>query len=85
MVTAIHIHSPPIVNHKTLRRKCPVCQRRTTMFGWAQRWYGWHLTCLSCGDSWQDGERLPRPFCPRWRQESIRRAKRLRARLGGAA
>lgn len=40
-----------------------------------QDWYGWTITCLGCGDSWADGEMLPRPFKPRWRTESIAEAR----------
>lgn len=41
-----------------------------------QEWYGWHITCLKCGESWQDGEMLPRPFCRGWREERIINAKK---------
>jgi len=45
-----------------------------------QEWYGWNVTCISCGEQWQDGEMLPRPFAPHWRKDNIENAKkRLRA------
>lgn len=58
------------------RRYCPTCSRRCPTLEWFQEWYGWHTTCLRCGDQWQNGELLPRPFCPRWRERNIREALR---------
>lgn len=84
-VTAVHIHAPPVVDFRTLRRKCPTCGRRRTMFASLQEWYGWHVTCLACGESWQDGERCSRPFVPGWRRRNIAAAKLTRARLRRAS
>jgi hypothetical protein len=47
-----------------------------------QEWYGTTWTCAGCGDSWQDVERLERPFKPGWRRESIERARRVLASIG---
>lgn len=68
--------SPTIVARRIVRGHCPNCNRRTFFAGWFQVWYGWHETCLKCGDRWQDGEALQRPFMPRWRQESIEGARK---------
>ena len=57
------------------RSHCPTCKRRTWFYEWYQVWYGWHETCLNCGDSWSDGYRSERPFKPRWRPEAIAHAK----------
>ena len=73
----LHIHAPPITDIKVARGWCPVCDWRTYFVGWAQEWYGWHYTCLKCGDQWQDDEMLGRPFKPRWRQENKDAAKKL--------
>jgi hypothetical protein len=47
-----------------------------------QEWYGWTVTCTGCGERWQDGEHGGREFRPRWRQESIRRARAVLASIG---
>ena len=57
------------------RIACPTCRCETdflTAFGGP--YYGDILTCIECGDAWSDGERLERPFRPRWRQDAIARA-----------
>lgn len=58
---------------------CPTCLKRRRFFAWFQDWYGWHFTCLSCGDQWAEGERLTRPFCPGWRKANIDHAKKQMA------
>lgn len=60
---------------RVLISKCPTCKRRTKFYSWFQEWYGWHSTCLNCGDRWTDGEMLERPFERGWRKENILRAK----------
>ena len=75
----LHINWTRPSQWKQVRRRCPTCKRRTQFWGWFQEWYGWHITCLSCGDAWQDGEMLPRPFCPGWRRDRIVAAKKDRA------
>jgi len=54
---------------------CPTCQKRRRMLAQFQDWYGWYTTCLSCGDQWNDGEMLERPFAPRWRSKNTQEAK----------
>lgn len=52
--------------------RCPSCKRRKAKFyGWFQEWYGWHNTCLECGEQFADGKWLERPWCPGWREENI--------------
>lgn len=60
---------------------CPTCERRRAMCCAFQEWYGWTVTCLTCGDKWQDGEMLPRPFKPRWRNENVEAARKLLLRV----
>ena len=72
----IHIHAPQPVTKRKFRRHCPTCQKRTTFIAFGYEWYGWLVTCLSCGDQWSDGERCERPFARGWRAKSIERAKK---------
>jgi len=59
---------------------CPTCKRKTLFFCQHTPWHGWGLTCLRCGERWDDVEMLERPFCPSWRRDNIRSArKRYRA------
>jgi ribosomal protein S27AE len=81
---ALHVHAPAADAFRRQRRRCPTCQARRTFTATHQAWYGWLLTCLGCGDRWQDGERLPRPFARGWRQQEIA-AARKRARALAAA
>ncbi len=56
---------------------CPTCDsRRRFVERWGGAWYGPTLTCCACGDAWTCGERHPRPFKPRWRQERTAAAAR---------
>ena len=61
---------------------CPTCKRDTLKLCQHYEWYGWSVTCLECGERWEDGERLPRPFAPRWREKNIERAEKRIAALG---
>lgn len=71
---AVHINRPPALYVAT-EADCPTCGTRERFAGYDQPWYGPTLTCLGCGDRFSDGERLPRPFKPRWRRESIAEAE----------
>lgn len=71
----IHIHAPQPTHARKRRKRCPTCRVRRTFVCFAYAWYGWHVTCLGCGDAWQDGEMMPRPFAPRWREKSIASAR----------
>ena len=71
----LHIHAPQPDRTEVKEIWCPNCGASREMLAEHVPWYGWGLTCLSCGDAWEDGERLPRPFKPRWREESITRAQ----------
>lgn len=51
--------------------KCPECTRLRPFAGFYQEWYGTTWTCLGCGDSFADGQRLDRPFMRGWRQKAI--------------
>ena len=57
-------------------RYCPTEDDDREMYGWFQDWYGWRITCLGCGEQWQDGEMGERPFRPRWRKDNIAKAMR---------
>jgi len=59
------------------RYDCPTCGKKRFFMGWHQEWYGSIFTCLKCGERFSDDEMLPRPFCPRWRQDNIAGAKKF--------
>ena len=71
----LHVCVPRSVTIRTVRQ-CPTCQQRRRMVGSATVWYNTIWTCCGCGDKWEDGERLPRPFTRGWRAESAERASR---------
>lgn len=72
----LHIHSPAGV---TLRKRlhCPTCERVTRFVVTVFEWYSPTMICCACGERWEGGERLTRPFKSGWRSRSIERARRL--------
>jgi len=73
----VSICRPDIMTISRGRRYCSTCKVNRNFCDWFQDWYGWTITCLACGDSWQDGERMERPFMRGWRKESIEHAKKM--------
>jgi hypothetical protein len=75
MTAAVHVCRP---NQIALRRiaTCPTCKRRRRFSAIDAAWYGPIWTCCGCGDSWGEGERMPRPFCRGWRKQATDRARR---------
>ncbi len=72
----IHICAPRGWHWRSTRW-CQTCRQRRWFLVSAYIWYPTNWTCLRCGDTWGDGERLPRPFKPGWRKESVTHAKRI--------
>lgn len=66
-----------------LRRLCGDCGRRSYFTAVHTPWYGWDVTCLRCGRSWQDGEWTPLAFRRDARRLSIQDARRRWRRAGG--
>lgn len=73
----LHILPARFTELRRMHRRCPTCARSRRMLGRFQPHYGWLVTCLGCGDSWQDGERMPRPFMRGWREKQIKEARCL--------
>ena len=80
-MSLIHINRPKVESFCQLN-DCPTCQRPRRMLGEHAEWYGTTWTCCGCGDSWQDGERLERPFAQGWRRRSVERARAVLASIG---
>lgn len=74
-MTAVHVYAPTTHWGRGIVH-CPTCDRRRRFVVFFQAWYGGTWTCCGCGDSFADGQRLPRPFKRGWRAESIRSARR---------
>jgi ribosomal protein L37AE/L43A len=60
---------------------CPTCKKDTLKLCQYFEWYGPSVVCLECGERWEGGERLPRPFAPKWREKSVERARNRMAAL----
>ncbi len=61
-------------------RHCGTCGRVRPMAGTFGIWYGASLTCLGCGDHYDDEmypHRSPRPFRRGWQADRISRARRM--------
>jgi hypothetical protein len=78
---SLHIYAPQPDRHGLVYQRCPTCERNTHMLWFHVEWYGVDVTCPHCGERWQDGERLERPFAPGWRRDSIESAKRRWTRV----
>lgn len=85
MSAYVHIHAPSADMVRLHRRDCPTCERRRYFVAAHYEWYGWDLTCLWCGDTWQDGYRRERPFARGWREKSKASARALYRRYRAAA
>ena len=80
-MTIIHISVPRYIIVKQPVHECPTCKTCRRFLLRVQPWYGADSTCLTCGDSWQDGERMERPFMRGWRKESVKHARAFWARF----
>jgi hypothetical protein len=75
-MTDIHICSPAVIDCKIKVRYCPTCEHRRKRLVEFFEWYSPTVTCLTCGDSWIDRERVGRPVGHKnWRTEYASDAK----------
>ena len=72
----VHINAPQPTSRRKFRKVCPTCKAKRTMVTWFYEWYGPTITCLGCGEQWNEDGMLPRPFEPGWRKKGIARARR---------
>lgn len=71
----VHVCRPATVTFRRVRH-CPTCERPRRMVAVVAVWYGSLVTCCTCGDTWGDGHRLPRPFARGWRARESAEARR---------
>jgi hypothetical protein len=76
VMSTVHICRPATIAVRRITY-CPTCERRRRFAAFDALWYGPTWACLGCGERFGDGERLERPFKPRWREESKKRAREL--------
>lgn len=81
MSTFVHVYAPE-GDAFALVIDCPTCCRQRRALGRMYEWHGAWVTCAGCGDEWNDGERMGRPFAPGWRRVNIERARAGLAALG---
>ena len=75
-MSTIHINYTKTHEASICWRTCTDCQKRSPMVYLFQEWYGWDITCMRCGRSWQDGEWMPLDFLKRSREKSKQRARK---------
>jgi hypothetical protein len=51
-----HIHAPEAIEHQTVNILCCDCNRVTPFSASFFEWYGWTVTCLTCGRQASDGQ-----------------------------
>jgi len=74
----LHICAPSSVGVRLSRKYCPTCDKDRFFVIAHYEWYGSDLTCLRCGEQFDTEEgQKPRPFCPGWRKQNIKSAKKL--------
>lgn len=80
----LHVYAPRPLETLLRRKDCPTCERPSRMVVLTWEWYGPSVTCMRCGERWEDGEMMERPFAPRWRERSKEAARRAyrRHRMG---
>jgi hypothetical protein len=83
-VTVVNICAPGAEKAELIRGHCPTCGRSRRLTALRYPWYGWRVTCLRCGDAWEDGERMERPFRRAWRKAAVRSAWRSYVRARAA-
>ena len=81
-VNHVHICWTDFTDNKITVQHCPTCKQDARFLCRFQEWYGWNVTCLQCGDSWNDGELSPRPFMRGWRKLAIEAANNKARELG---
>ena len=85
-MSRIHIYAPSATEAVIRSLDCPTCKRRRFALCLHYEWFGPDMTCLGCGERWNEDGRAERPFARGWRKESIRQAreagKRYRAKFG---
>ncbi len=70
-----NICAPTPVDIRSMKKDCPVCEKETEFLCEYYEWYGGEITCLNCGDRWNEDGRARRPFERGWRERSIANAK----------
>jgi hypothetical protein len=76
---SVHILFRRVEQTRRIFDLCPTCKRKTRKWGELEAYFGWFVTCTVCGEAWQDGEMLPRPFERGWRARQAEWARRLYA------
>lgn len=78
----IHVCFAHYSEEKVEKINCPNCKSDQDFLCQFEEWYGWTITCLNCGDRWQDGELCLRPFQRNWREERKINARDRATALG---
>lgn len=69
-IPGVVVCGPPAGVYTRTMRECGVCERRHRFIErWDGAWYG-STFYGGCGDTWMDGEMLPRPFERGWRKKA---------------
>ena len=81
---SVHINNAPVVKQVVETSHCPTCDSlRKMLLQISGRYDMVHRhVCLACGETWHDGERMERPFAPRWRKQNVEQAKKALADHG---
>ncbi len=66
----------PYILTQLRRIDCPTCKRSRFALFLSYEWYGPNLTCLRCGEAWDEEGRCERPFERAWRKRAVADARR---------
>jgi len=63
--------APRPVKIDRIKRDCPTCEKETIFQEEVYEWYGGQITCLMCGDRWNEDGRANRPFARNWKVDRL--------------
>jgi hypothetical protein len=71
----IHVHAPKPSKTEVVKFHCSNCDCAREGLAEYTEWYGYELTCLNCGDVYDEDGRRERPFERGWRKKSVDAAR----------
>ena len=74
-MSTVHVYAPAAEQAKLQNVECNTCGPDATFYSRFYEWHGWGHVCLRCGERFEGGYQLDRPFYSQWREDSIRSAR----------
>ena len=82
MSDRVHVHRTPVYGISVFTGRCyseAGCDGGRAQFALLsygpRSYYGPSVICMQCGERWEDGQMMPRPFKRGWREENVHKAQ----------